>query len=76
MNNDNISISFLEFAWESLTEQQQYRINVKYELKLSLENRDGESKRTIYRAISNKFGYEMKTIEKIANSDLKEFINI
>jgi len=66
---DNTDITFLLFAWDSLTEQQQYRINMRYELKKSLENLPvGQSKRSCYRDISSKFtSYSMDTIEYIAN---------
>jgi hypothetical protein len=61
----NVSITFLEFAWNSLTEQQQYRINVKYELKKRLENRNGQSKADIYRMIADEFGYSFKRIRDV-----------
>jgi hypothetical protein len=67
MEIDNTSVSFLEFAWDSLTEQQQYRIEMKYELKESLKIKEPlQSKRFIYRAIAKKYGYSMKQVERIA----------
>jgi hypothetical protein len=69
--DENTNISFLEFAWSTLTEQQQYRINVKYELIQSLKNKPQEStKREVYRLIADKFGYTLRRIERIANEDL------
>lgn len=64
---DNTNISFLEFAWNSLTEQQQFRINVKYELKRELEANTG-CKRDVYRLIAKKHSYTVKRIEDIANT--------
>jgi hypothetical protein len=61
----NISTTFLEFAWYSLTEQQQFRINVKYELAEALKVNTG-CKRDVYRAIADKHGYTMRVIENIA----------
>jgi hypothetical protein len=65
MNKNNISTTFLEFAWYSLTEHQQFRINVKYELVEALKVNEG-CKRDMYRAIADKHGYTMRAIEKIA----------
>ncbi len=62
---------FHSFAWNSLTTQQKFRIVVKYELAIKLDERGSESKRSIYRAIADKFNYTMSTIEKIANTELK-----
>lgn len=72
--DNNVSITLLEFAWHSLTEQQQYRINVKYELYEALKVNCG-CKRDVYRAIADKYGYTLKRIEDIANSDLKQIDN-
>ena len=69
---NNVSTTFLEFAWNSLTDQQQFRINVKYELVQKLKNKEpGKSKRSMYRAIAEKYGYTMRRIERIANEDLR-----
>ena len=67
-----VTQTLIDFAWHSLTEQQQFRIKVKYELQIALDERVKESKRSVYRAIADKFGYTMPTIEKIANSKLKD----
>lgn len=67
---DNINITFLQFAWNSLTEQQQFRINVKYDLTERLKN-NTEKKRSVYREIADKYGYTMQRIEYIANNELK-----
>lgn len=68
---DNISTTFLKFAWYSLTEQQQYRINVKYELAEALKVNKG-CKRDVYRAIADKYGYTIRRIENIANNGLNK----
>jgi len=69
---DNTSTTFLEFAWNSLTDQQQFRINVKYELAERLNDiKLGKSKRSVYRAVADKHGYTMRRIERIANEDLR-----
>jgi len=70
MNNNNTSITFLTFAWDSLTSQQQFRINVKYELVEALKVNNG-CKRDVYRAIATKYGYTWEVIENIANGKLK-----
>ena len=63
--------TFAEYAWNSLTEQQQFRICVKYELQIALDKWErGEPKRDIYRLIANKYGYTMERVEKIANMEL------
>lgn len=53
----------------SLTEQQQYRINMKYELINQLARNTG-TKRYVYRAIADKYGYSMERIEDIARKEL------
>lgn len=65
------STTLLEFAWNSLTDHQQYRIMVKWELKKALENNTG-TKRNVYRAIADKWGYTMERIEYLANHELKK----
>lgn len=67
---DEQNITFLQFAWNSLTEQQQFRINVKYDLTERLKN-NTEKKRSVYRAVAYKYGYTMERIEYIANNELK-----
>lgn len=67
---DNQSTTFLEFAWNSLTDQQKFRIEVKYELSKRLKE-NNECKRTTYRAIALEYGYTMARIEKIARVELK-----
>jgi hypothetical protein len=67
---DEQNITFLQFAWNSLTEQQQFRINVKYDLTEMLKN-NTKKKRTVYRAVADKYGYTMERIEYIANNELK-----
>lgn len=67
---NELDISFLQFAWNSLTEQQQFRINVKYDLTERLKN-NTEKKRSVYRAVACKYGYTMERIEYIANNELK-----
>ena len=65
-NRMNVSHTLLEYAWQSMTDQQRFRINLKYEIKVKIETRKSdESKRTIYRAIADKHGYTMKRIEYI-----------
>ena len=59
------TISLYEFAWNSLTDQQQYRINVKYELVKALKNRTGTKVNT-YKAIADKYGYTVKRVQDIA----------
>ena len=62
-----VTQTLIDFAWYSLTEQQQFRIHVKYELQIALDGRlPNESKRDIYRMIANKYNYTMSTIEYIA----------
>lgn len=72
MTNES-DITFLQFAWDTLTEQQQFRINVKYDLMERLKN-NTEKKRTVYRAIAEKYGYTMERIEYIANNELNNLI--
>ena len=65
---NNTSISLYEFAWTTLTSQQQFRINVKYELVKRLQERKSNvKKRDVYRAVASEYGYTMKRIEDIAN---------
>jgi hypothetical protein len=68
---DNKLISLYEFAYHSLTEQQQYRVNMKYDLKKQLNINTG-CKRHVYKAIADKYGYTMETVEYIANHKLKK----
>lgn len=70
MSNES-NITFLQFAWDTLTEQQKFRINVKYDLTEKLRN-NTEKKRTVYRAIAEKYGYTMERIEYIANNELNK----
>ena len=69
MNNESTNITFYKFAWNTLTDQQQFRINVKYELVQSLKNRGERSKASVYRAIAYKYGY---TFDRIKDIDIKE----
>lgn len=69
-NNYTTSVSFLEFAWDSLTDQQKFRIKVKYELKQAIKEREG-TKMDVYRIVADKFGYTVERIKVIANTDLK-----
>ncbi len=63
----SISISKLTFAWHSLTDDQQTRINLKYDLVNSIKAMPkGGCKRNIYRAIADKYCYTMETVEYIA----------
>ena len=68
---DNSSITKLEFTWLSLTDQQQFRIDMKYELYKALKSNEG-CKRDVYREIARKYNYTVERIEVIANSDLKK----
>ena len=72
MNNENTNITFYEFAWNSLTDQQQFRINVKYELVESLKNRGSKSKANVYRAIADKYGYTFDRIKDIDRKELRK----
>lgn len=72
MNNDNLSISFFEFAWYSLTSQQQYRINVKYELKKRLDARGNKTKADVYRLVAEKYGYTFERIKHIDTWEMKD----
>ena len=72
MINENTNITFYEFAWNTLTDQQQFRINVKYELVQSLKNRGEKSKASVYRAIADKFGYTFDRIKDIDRKELKK----
>jgi hypothetical protein len=69
---DSISVTKLEFAWYSLTDNQRHRINMMYELKNCLANKnEGETKRSVYRLIAERFpGYSVETIEYISNHQL------
>jgi hypothetical protein len=70
---DNTSITLLEFAWHSLTEQQQTRINLKYDLVNELKALpEGECKRDVYRVVADRYCYTMIQVEWIANHKLKE----
>jgi len=69
----NQSITKLEFAWNSLTEQQQFRINVKYDLVNRLNNLkpvNGKipygQKTFVYKIIAEEYNYTIRTIKKIA----------
>lgn len=63
--------SFLSFAWNTLTEHQQIRIRLRYELKEKLKNHSG-CKRDVYRLVADEYCLSMLTVEKIANTDLKD----
>lgn len=68
-----VTQTLIDFAWYSLTEQQQFRIKVKYELQIALDERlPSECKRDIYRIIANKYNYSVSRIEYIANHDLNK----
>jgi hypothetical protein len=69
---DSTSVSKLEFAWHSLTDNQKHRINMMYELKRCLDKKgEGETKRSVYRLIAERFpGYSVETIEYISNHQL------
>jgi hypothetical protein len=70
---NNTSWTFLNFAWETLTEQQQFRISMYYEIKTTMDSKSCETKkRFVYRAIAAKYCYTMKQIERIANGKIKE----
>ena len=57
----------IDFAWYSLTIQQQDRIKEKYELQIALDERlPTECKRDIYRRLAIKHNSTMLNFEKIA----------
>ena len=68
---DSINISKLQFAWDSLTEHQQYRINMRYELKVMLyELPKDKTKRSCYAIIAERFpGYSIERIEYISSHE-------
>ena len=68
--NNNTSISLLEFAWSSLTDNQRYYINIKYELKQALDNRGDKTKVSVYKAVSDK--HQFYTIQRLKDIDLKD----
>jgi hypothetical protein len=70
--NDNLSITFLEFAWHSLTDQQQFRINVKYELRKMLDERGNKTKAEVYRLVAEKYGYTFERIKHIDTWEMKD----
>ena len=65
--------TFKEFAWNTLTESQQIRICLKYELKQKLENNKHVKKRDIYKEIANRFiSVTWEYVEKVAFFMYKE----
>lgn len=71
MNEDfTITQSVLQYAWNSLTDNQKLNIRIRYELKKMLDTREAKKhggKRHVYRTIQEKYGYHsMRSIEQIA----------
>jgi hypothetical protein len=75
MSNIENEISFLEFAYRTMTEQQKFRVNMQYDLISCLKNKPNNvKKRHIYRAIAEKYCYQMERVEFIATHELREYL--
>jgi len=66
------TLSLLEFAWNSLTDQQRFRIQMKYDLVRKLDKRGDGTKMNVYRVIAEKYNYTVERILEIANKELKK----